>query len=64
LGGFPLAYPDGSRVLESLYKDGKEQGLYNSWYDNGLKSNRRGPEWPLADCMLELPKVPATFPAL
>jgi hypothetical protein len=51
-------------VLESLYKDGKEQGLYNSWYDNGLKSNRRGPEWPLADCMLELPKVPATFPAL
>jgi hypothetical protein len=24
LGGFPLTYPDGSRGVESHYKDGKE----------------------------------------
>jgi antitoxin component YwqK of YwqJK toxin-antitoxin module len=38
-GAFVLYRPDGDKMLEGEYHDGKQSGEWTQWYDNGQKAS-------------------------
>ena len=37
-GPFTLFFPNGGKMLEGTYRDGKQDGDWTTWYDNGQRS--------------------------
>jgi antitoxin component YwqK of YwqJK toxin-antitoxin module len=38
-GPFVLYRPDGSKMMQGTYKDGKQDGEWTMWYDNGQRAS-------------------------